>query len=217
MDRTADPGPVQARQQGAGVAIAEIGLGARRRPEPRQHLGRDAAGAVTAAAEPDRIERRVVGDVQERLGARRIRSGEVAGGQEALRMEDDLDPPVRVQAPDQGGHGLRVRLGQAGGGGDDPDPDAILSRILSTSSSGKALGMSDTALDRMIIEARTLLDRDKRAAAYLAIQKRINDQAYVLDIYQYPLRWEVWWRYVKGYVPLAANIRSYVRTTWIDK
>lgn len=98
-----------------------------------------------------------------------------------------------------------------------PDPDAILSRILSTSSSGKALGMSDTELDGMIIEARKLLDRDKRAAAYLAIQKRINDQAYVLDIYQYPLRWEVWWNTVKGYVPLAANIRSYVRTTWIDK
>jgi peptide/nickel transport system substrate-binding protein len=98
-----------------------------------------------------------------------------------------------------------------------PDPDAILSRILSTSSSGKALGMSDTTLDKMIIDARAILDRNKRAEAYLAIQKRINDNAYVLDIYQYPLRWEMWWNYVKGYVPLAANIRSYVRTAWIDK
>ena len=98
-----------------------------------------------------------------------------------------------------------------------PDPDAILSRILSTSASGKALGMSDAALDGMIVGARTILDRGKRAAAYLEIQKRINDQAYVLDIYQYPLRWEAWWNYAKGYVPLAANIRSFVRTTWIDK
>ena len=98
-----------------------------------------------------------------------------------------------------------------------PDPDAIVSRILSTGASGKALGMADTQLDAMIIEARTLLDRDKRAAAYMAIQRRINDQAYVLDIYQYPLRWEAWWNTTKGYVPLAANIRTFVRTTWIDK
>ncbi len=98
-----------------------------------------------------------------------------------------------------------------------PDPDAILSRILSTSASGKALGMTDTTLDKMIVDARAILDRGKRAEAYMEIQKRINDNAYVLDIYQYPLRWEMWWGNVKGYVPLAANIRSYVRTAWIDK
>lgn len=98
-----------------------------------------------------------------------------------------------------------------------PDPDAILSRILSTSASGKAFGMADTELDTMIIQARTILDRPKRAAAYLDIQKRIADQAYVLDIYQYPLRWEAWWNYAKGYQPLAANIRTFVRTTWVDK
>ena len=77
--------------------------------------------------------------------------------------------------------------------------------------------MADTDLDAMIVGARSILDRDKRGAAYMAIQKRINDQAYVLDIYQYPLRWEAWWNYAKGYVPLSANIRSFVRTTWIDK
>jgi peptide/nickel transport system substrate-binding protein len=98
-----------------------------------------------------------------------------------------------------------------------PDPDAIVSRIISTTASGKALGMADTELDAMIIGARTILDRGKRAEAYMAIQKRINDQAYVLDIYQYPLRWEAWWNYTKGYVPLAANIRTFVRTAWIDK
>ncbi len=98
-----------------------------------------------------------------------------------------------------------------------PDPDAIVSRIVSTSASGKALGMADTELDAMIVEARTLLDRTKRAAAYMAIQRRVAEQAYVLDIYQYPLRWEAWWNYAKGYVPLAANIRTFVRTAWIDK
>ena len=98
-----------------------------------------------------------------------------------------------------------------------PDPDSILSRLLSTSASGKALGMADTELDKMIVDARTILDVKKRAEAYMAIQKRINDNAYVLDIYQYPLRWEAWWGYVKGYVALAANIRTYVRTAWLDR
>ena len=98
-----------------------------------------------------------------------------------------------------------------------PDPDAIVSRMVSTNPAGKAQGMADAELDKMIVDARTILDPAKRAAAYMAIQKRINDQAYVLDIYQYPLRWEAWWGYVKGYVALAANIRSYVRTAWLDK
>ena len=99
----------------------------------------------------------------------------------------------------------------------NPDPDSILSRILSTSASGKSLGMTDTELDKMIVDARTIHDVKKRAEAYMAIQKRIADNAYVLDIYQYPLRWEAWWSYVKGYVALAANIRTYVRTAWLDK
>src|SRR6185312_14118645 len=47
------------------------------------------------------------------------------------------------------------------------DPDAILSRLLSTSTIGKAIGMSDAELDRMILAARTLLDPKQRAAAYL--------------------------------------------------
>ena len=51
----------------------------------------------------------------------------------------------------------------------------------------------------------------------LEAEERIAQNAYVLQIYQYPLRWEAWWNYVHGYHPLAANIRSYVRTTWVDK
>ena len=98
-----------------------------------------------------------------------------------------------------------------------PDPDAIVSRMHSANPAGKSMGMADTELDSMIAEARTLLDPAKRATAYMAIQKRIADQAYVLDIYQYPLRWEAWWGYVKGYVALASNIRSFARTTWLDK
>ncbi len=29
-------------------------------------------------------------------------------------------------------------------------------------------------------------------------------------------RWELWWDDIKGYEPLAANIRSYIRTAWRD-
>ena len=54
-------------------------------------------------------------------------------------------------------------------------------------------------------------------ASYQQIQKHIAEQAYILQIYQYPLRWEAWWSYVKGYVPLAANIRTFVRTASISK
>ena len=98
-----------------------------------------------------------------------------------------------------------------------PDPDAIVSRLLSTSAFGKAMGMADTQLDKMIEDARAILDNGKRAAAYQQMQKHIAEQAYILQIYQYPLRWEAWRSYVKGYVPLAANIRTFVRTTWLNK
>jgi len=99
----------------------------------------------------------------------------------------------------------------------NPDPDAIVSRLSSAHAHGKAMGMDDAELDKMIVDARSILDYGKRAAAYQAIQKRIADQAYVLQIYQYPLRWEAWRGYVKGYVALPANIRTFVRTTWLDK
>ena len=95
-----------------------------------------------------------------------------------------------------------------------PDPDAILQRIVSTQDSGKALGMDDTELDAMIQAARADVNPETRAEKNQAIQKRIADNAYVLQIYQYPLRWELWWNYIEGYVPLAANIRSYIRTAW---
>jgi peptide/nickel transport system substrate-binding protein len=98
-----------------------------------------------------------------------------------------------------------------------PDPDAILQRVASNAPFGKNMGMHDAELDKMIADARAQLDLKKRAAENMAIQQRIAENAYVLQIYQYPLRWEAWWDYVHGYQPLAANIRSYVRTTWVDK
>lgn len=92
-----------------------------------------------------------------------------------------------------------------------PDPDQILQRLNSTSDYGKAQGYADTELDAMIAAARAIIDPAARAAANLEIQKRIAENAYVLQVYQYPLRWELWWNRVEGYEPLAANIRSFVR------
>ena len=98
-----------------------------------------------------------------------------------------------------------------------PDPDAIVSYLTSTNLYGKGMGMADTQLDKMIEDARSILDNAKRATAYQQIQKHIAEQAYILQIYQYPLRWEAWRKSVKGYVPLAANIRTFVRTAWVEK
>ena len=99
----------------------------------------------------------------------------------------------------------------------NPDPDAIVSRFLSGGDRAKGIGIADPQLDQMILDARSILDNAKRAAAYQQMQKHIAEQAYILQIYQYPLRWEAWQKHVKGYVPLAANIRTFVRTTWLSK
>ena len=98
-----------------------------------------------------------------------------------------------------------------------PDPNAIFQYAKSGSKVGSTMGIKDPDFDRMIAEARADLDPASRAARNGEIQRRIADNAYVLQIYQYPLRWEIWWNYVKGYAPLAANIRSYVRTAWVKK
>lgn len=98
-----------------------------------------------------------------------------------------------------------------------PDSDAILQRLKSTSDFGKAQGYADAALDAMIDEARTILDITVRAAKVGDIQRHVAENAYVLEIYQYPLRWELWWNYVEGYEPMAANIRSFVRQTAVSK
>jgi peptide/nickel transport system substrate-binding protein len=98
-----------------------------------------------------------------------------------------------------------------------PDADAIFQYVKSDSKFGTAMGIKDAELDRMITDARADIDTKSRAAKNLAIQRHIADNAHIIQVYQYPLRWEIWWNYVKGYVPLAANIRSYVRTAWVQK
>jgi peptide/nickel transport system substrate-binding protein len=79
------------------------------------------------------------------------------------------------------------------------------------------MGIADPQLDKLITDARADVDPASRAAKNLQIQRHIAENAYVIQTYQYPLRWEIWWNYAKGYMPLAANIRSFVRTTWVKK
>ncbi|WP_211229485.1 ABC transporter substrate-binding protein [Nakamurella lactea] len=98
-----------------------------------------------------------------------------------------------------------------------PDPDAICDRLRSTSTYGKAMGQTDTAYDELADKARAELDNTKRAALYQDLQKMVADQVYCLQIYQYPLRWEMWWNYIHDYVALPANSRTYVRSTWRDQ
>ena len=79
------------------------------------------------------------------------------------------------------------------------------------------MGIADDKLDGMIAAARAEVRPEARAAANMEIQRHIADNAYIMQIYQYPLRWEIWWDRVVGYEPLAANIRSFVRTTSVKE
>ena len=88
--RPAEPRPVEARKQRSGVAVADIGLVPGGFRQPADHCLRDPAGAIAAAGAPDRVEGRVVGDLEEGLRPRRIVAGEMAVGLEALRMEVDF-------------------------------------------------------------------------------------------------------------------------------
>jgi peptide/nickel transport system substrate-binding protein len=94
-----------------------------------------------------------------------------------------------------------------------PDPDVIFQYLVSDSKYGSGMGVGDTTYDAMVKEARSLVDPTARGAKNQEIQKYVADNAYCINVYQYPLRWELWWNRARGYVPLSANIRSYVRTT----
>jgi peptide/nickel transport system substrate-binding protein len=72
-------------------------------------------------------------------------------------------------------------------------------------------------MDSMIDAARSELNPKKRTADYLQIQKRIADQAYAIIVFQTPGLWELWRNYVRGYTPSILNVRTAVRTTWLNR
>jgi hypothetical protein len=89
-------GAVEAGEQEAGVAIAEIDLVARRGRQRGDRRFGEAARAITAAGEPDGVERRIVGKFDEGRGPLGVGAGEMIVDEEALRVEDDLEPRMRL-------------------------------------------------------------------------------------------------------------------------
>jgi len=98
------------------------------------------------------------------------------------------------------------------------DPDLRLyPRYHSSGSEPKAYCLGDPQLDELLEQGRATTDHDERNEIYQEAQKLIAEQAYVIVDYGYPLRWEMWWDYVKGYHNVASNSRWALRTTWLDK
>lgn len=97
-----------------------------------------------------------------------------------------------------------------------PDPSNEVERFHSQSPFGKAMGIDDSELDKLIEAGIAETDEAARIDIYHQIQERILDQVYVIIPYTYPLRWELLWNYVKGYDVMASNARISVRKTWLD-
>ena len=70
--------PVKARKDQPRIGIAEIGFAARMVVQLREDPVIKAAGAVTAACEPYRVKRGIVGGLEERRAALGVGSGEMA-------------------------------------------------------------------------------------------------------------------------------------------
>jgi peptide/nickel transport system substrate-binding protein len=98
------------------------------------------------------------------------------------------------------------------------DPDVLLFAWFHSSSAvPKAYCIRDGVLDRLLEAGRTTTDSSRRAEIYQQVQRRVADRAHVLVLYGYPLRWEMWWDYVKGYRNRPSNSRFGLRYTWLDK
>jgi peptide/nickel transport system substrate-binding protein len=100
----------------------------------------------------------------------------------------------------------------------EPDPDTRLYNVFHSSSAvAQAYCLNDPELDELLERGRTSTDRAERMEIYQAAQDRIADQAYVLVLYGYPLRWETWYDYVEGYHNVPSNSRWQLRYTWLNK
>ena len=100
----------------------------------------------------------------------------------------------------------------------EPDPDNRLYNVFHSSSAvAQAFCLNDPELDDLLDRGRASNDRAERMEIYQAAQDRIADQAYVLVLYGYPLRWEVWADYVQGYQNVPSNSRWSLRSAWLNK
>ena len=82
-----DAMPVQRGEQKAGVGIAEIGLGPRRRVHLRHRLRGDAVRPITAHREPHRIEAGIVGAIEQGGEPHVVATGEMPILGKALFVE----------------------------------------------------------------------------------------------------------------------------------
>jgi peptide/nickel transport system substrate-binding protein len=99
-----------------------------------------------------------------------------------------------------------------------PDPDQRLyARFHSSAAESQAYCLNDPAMDELLDRGRTNVDPDVRMEVYQEAQRLNAEEVYWLVDYGYPLRWEMWWDYVKGYHAVPSNSRWWLRTTWLDK
>src|SRR3954453_15187614 len=90
------PGFMEGGEQEAGIAIAHEELAARSLGEVSNRGLGDPVRAIAAAREPSRVEPRGGKNPPKAAGALGIRAGEMAFGEEALRMDHKLAIAARV-------------------------------------------------------------------------------------------------------------------------
>ena len=139
-----EPGPIQSGQQRAGIAVAEVGFASGCLRQPADDRLDHAAGAVTAARKPHRVEAVVVGDIEKRLRARLVVAREMSVRSEALRMEDDFGRPVGVEPRGDRRHLFGNLRRHARGRRDDADPAISV--------------CSSDSPDRVVCSSATLVD-----------------------------------------------------------
>ena len=109
----------------AGVRIAQIPLLARHSRQAGQHRLGDAAGAIAAAREPDRVQPRIVGIVHKGIGPAGVIAAEMAMLAETGRVKACGHRAVRKVGLKPGQNSLGARLVEARTGIDDADLHAL--------------------------------------------------------------------------------------------
>jgi len=188
------------------------------RPEPLPYYERDVEQAKELLAEagyPDGlsgIEYKVVAANQLDVDAAQVLKQQWADA----GIDVTINPMEvgQIIADWREGNGKMLQVGTVW----TPDPDVQLySRVHSSGAQTQAYCWDDPVMDDLLDQARATTDRNERKELYLDLQERLSDQAHNIVLYGYPLRWEVWQDYVKGYFNRPSNSRWSLRFTWLDR
>ncbi len=102
-------------------------------------------------------------------------------------------------------------------GGSLDDHDTTLNSCFHSTSPYNVHGVSDPALDKLLIQQRSETDPEKRRQIFRQAATLIAEKAYGGSLF-YPLQWEAWQGYVKNYRPYAINRHSQPWwEVWLDK